>query len=154
MISQCYFIGPDLWNKLFQNITPSLISVLDVSHCYWLPADVLVQSIVEMINLQELSIQDTKISLANLPQVFEACQKIVKFSFSLTEKNLDQYQKGVMNEVSLDWMKKGFAKVTHLKIFTFITLSAEYTVEPWLVTLGVLRYTSHISFANFLFPKL
>ena len=68
-----------------------------------------------MPNLEELYIQDTKISLRKMPKVLAACQKIVKLSMNLLEDNLDKFQKGVMEEATLKCLMNGFRKVTHLK---------------------------------------
>jgi len=96
-----------------------------------------------MDNLEDLSIHDTKISLSNLPELFEACQKIVKFSLTLSEKNLDPYEEGVMANKSLDWIKQGFRRITHLKISSTCALNDDeyYYLQPWIVTLGVLKYS-------------
>ena len=117
-----------------------MITVFDCSSCYWIPAADLLQSIVQLENLQELSVQDTKIGLENLPQIFAKCQQISKLGVSLAEKNLEEYLKDVFNmkKESLALMKDGFAKVTHLKIFPFMTLKAGNSMEPWLATIGVL----------------
>ncbi len=98
-----------------------------------------------MDNLEELSIQDTKILLSNLPELFEACKKIVKFSLTLSEKNLDPYEEGVlMEKKSLDWIKQGFRRITHLKIISCVALNDDefyYLHQPWIVALGVLKYS-------------
>jgi len=114
-----------------------VLTSFDASHCYWLPADTLTTAIIQMTNLEELKVEDTKISLGHLPQVFEACQKISQLGFTLAEKNLGKYQEDVMNKVSLDWMKKGFSRLTRLKIFAF-ALDENCYENSWLVTLGVL----------------
>ena len=138
VISQCYFLALSPWKQFFQqHITASVLTLFDASHCYWLPADTLVTAIIQMTNLEELKVEDTKISLGHLPQVFQACQKISQLGFTLTEKNLDKYQKDVMNKVSLDWMKQGFSRLTRLKIFAF-ALDENCYENSWLVTLGVL----------------
>jgi len=93
-----------------------------------------------MTNLQELSIQDTQISLGHLPRIFEACQKIVKFNFTLEDTNLEQFKKDISGKV--DWMKQGFGRLTHLKIFTFTVPVASHIVgyfyESWLVLFEIL----------------
>lgn len=116
----------------------SSVTVFDCSSCYWIPAQALCSNIVEMPNLTELKIQDTKISLDNLPRLFKACKKIVKLSLSLAEKNLDQYLNNKVADESLGWMENGFARVTHLEIFTCMAPSALDCFEPWLATLEVL----------------
>ena len=91
-----------------------------------------------MENLEELSIQDTKMSLKKMPLVFEACKKIVKLSMDLKEDNLDKFKKGVMEKSSLSCLKKGFRKLTKLKLFIFVVPSGVF-FKTWLVPLGVLR---------------
>jgi len=141
---ECYFItARSLEPFITQKINPSLISMFDASSCYWLTASVLCHSIKQMDNLEELSIHDTKISLSNLPELFEACQKIVKFSLTLSEKNLDHYER-VMEKKSLDWIKQGFRRITHLKIISCVALNDDefyYLHQPWIVALGVLKYS-------------
>ena len=140
---ECYFITAESWEPFFQQrINPSLLTTFDASSCYWLPISVLCHSIKQMSNLEELFIHDTKISLSNLPELFEACQKIVKFSLTLSENNLDQYKRGVMANKSLDWIKQGFSTITHLKLFSCVALndgSRYHHLQSWRVALGVLK---------------
>ena len=121
-------------------INPSLVTVFDCSSCYWIPAKALCSYIVKMENLKELSVHDTKVSLEKLPLLFGACQQITKFSFSLEEKNLNQYFNNMMDEKTLDQMKKGFARLIHLTIVTCMAprLNYWYCVQPWIATLEVL----------------
>ena len=90
-----------------------------------------------MPNLQELKIEDTKISLADLSGIFNYCKKICELSFTLTEKNLDQFQKDVIERSQLDSLKEGFKRVTNLKLFIFAQKD-DINFEYWLVTLEVL----------------
>jgi len=94
-----------------------------------------------MPNLEELHIEDTRMSLKKMPKVFEACQKIKKLSLTLTEDNLDEFKKDVMEKSSLKWMKKGFKQITHLKLFTFVVPSGIKTnSKAWLAPITVLKY--------------
>jgi len=80
-------------------------------------------------------------SLKKMPKVFEACQKIVKLSLTLKEDNLDEFKKGVIEKSSLKWMKRGFRKITHLKLFPFVVPSGDGANDrAWLAVIGVLRY--------------
>jgi len=117
--------------------------MFDASSCYWLPASVLCPSIKQMSNLEELFVQDTKISLSHLPELFAACQKIVKFGLTLSENNLNQYEEGVIVKESLDGIKQGFARITHLKIASCVPFNRDmyYHLQPWLLALGVLKYS-------------
>jgi len=103
-----------------------------------------------MTNLEELRVDDTKVSLSHFPKIFEACQKVVKLSFTLSEKKLKEE---LIEKASLDMLKKGFAKLTHLNMFNFTTeeealncsfvyetMDEEYAYESWLRILQVLKY--------------
>lgn len=127
------------WDRFFnRHIDPSLIRYFDASNCYWLQAEDLCRYIHQFTNLEELNIQDTKIRLGHLPQIFNACREITKLGFTLSEENLDEYEEGFTEKDILDWMTQGFGKVTHLKIFSFSTMFVQYD-ESWLVILGVLK---------------
>jgi len=91
-----------------------------------------------MENLKELNIQDTKVSLHHLPQIFSSCKSITKLGFTLVERNLNRFKEDVMEEKALHLMTQGFAKLTHLKVYTFALEGITY-VESWLVILGVLK---------------
>ena len=99
----------------------------------------LVQSTVQMTNLQELCVDDTKVSLSQFPKIFEACQSLVKLNFTLNERSLTNEE--LIEKASLDLLKKGFSKLTHLKVFNFIKVKeGDCNNEPWLRPLQVLKY--------------
>lgn len=129
------------WANFFkEHVSAHSISAFNASHSYWLSGEVLLDSIIQMNQLEELCVQDTEISLTHLARIFEACPKLVNLSFSLREINLDRYQtdtEQVLKEVAL--LSQGFAKLTHLKIFC-TTLDLKCCVESWLTTFGVLKY--------------
>lgn len=144
VMRECYFISASSWEPFFlQYINPSLITAFDASSCYWLPASVLCNSIKQMDNLVDLQVHDTKMSLTNLPELFEACQKIVKFSLTLSEKNMDRFERGVKERKSLEWIKQGFRRITHLQIFSCVALNDDkfYHLQPWLGAFGLLKYS-------------
>jgi len=119
------------------------LTTFDASHCFWLRAEVLLETVSEMPNLKELIIQDTQISLAHLPQIFKSCPKLNKLSFTLAEDNLDKFTKSEMGEEVYGWLLKGFKRLTHLKLFTF-NLSDHINSTSWPVTFGVLGYIATI----------
>ena len=87
-----------------------------------------------MHNLEELSIHDTKLSLAHLPRVFRTCIKVKKLSLNLYESNLDAYQEDV------DCFYRGFGRLTHLKIIRAVPQRVPtYLIDAWPVILEVLR---------------
>jgi len=122
-----------------------VITIFDASHCYWLPAvEVLRHTFVQLNNLRELNIQDTKFGLTHFPVIFKSCQKIVRLSFTLTEKILDRYKR---NDTI---MSQGFGRLTELKIFAY-SLDETSCIEFWIVVLAVLKYvyTIHIPFKRY-----
>ena len=134
VISQYYFLTPMYCDRLFQkHFSPLSLTSFDTSHGYWIPAKTLANAVVQMHNLEELSCQDTKLSLVHLLQIFKTCKKILKLSFTLLETNLDAY-----HEVPESFLE-GFCRVTHLKIFT-INQSDIIAVDSWRVTLVILRW--------------
>ena len=136
VMTECYYLRAKPLKKFFsQYMNPSTIIVCDVSHCYWLRARTLTKCIIQMPNLEELYIHDTKMTLKKMPKIFQACQKIVKLSLTLKEDNLKQFQESVIGKEPMKWMKKGFAKITHLKLFTFVVPYA----EKWRAAIGVLK---------------
>ena len=114
------------------------LTTFDASHCFWLPAQVVLETVSEMPNLKELIIHDTQISLTHLAQIFKSCPKLNKLSFTL-EENLDKFTMSEMRVENYAWLLKGFKRLTHLKLFTF-NLSDYINSTSWPVTFGVLGY--------------
>lgn len=138
-MSRCFFLIPKSWKMYFINyINPLTITSLDASSCYWLPAKLLCDCISKMSNLEELCIEDTKLSLIHLPRIFGACRKILKLSFTIIERNLRHVKKGVIGKPARKWIKNGFNKLTHLKIFPY-DLNENVYLEWWHVTLQILK---------------
>jgi len=101
-----------------------------------------------MTNLQELFVEDTQVSLSHFPKIFEACQKIVKLSLTLDEKSKTNEE--LIEKASLDVLKRGFAKLTYLKLFNFTSdVEGDYSNEPWLRPLQVLKYILCFIFIRF-----
>lgn len=122
------------WMDIFKGKNPLSIKVFDAGSCYWLPiVGVLRPSIVKMTDLRELYIHDTQFSLGHLPVVFAACQKIVKLSLTIRERNLHAFEK--KNQT----IRQGFERLTHLKISVFPS-DERHSIESWLAILGVLSY--------------
>ena len=147
-ISRCTFLAPQTWKAFFQeHIKPSAASirVFDANHIYWLSSEILCDCMVQMENLEELRIYDTRISLLDLPNIFKACPKLTKLSFSVAERNMDRYQEGVMEKSSLDLLTAGFSRLTHLKMYVILTGFYYYSDDQfsigdiWLITLEVLK---------------
>ncbi len=104
----------------------------------------LVHCIRKMVNLEELAVQDTLISLTqHMSQIFLHCKKIVKLGLSLKEQNLDKFQKGEgpgdVNPALL-CVKESFSRLTNLKIFGFALNTTDSFFKSWFDILGVLKW--------------
>ena len=134
-----YFLTPTSWARFFKEcISPLSIVTFDASHTYWLPPEVLLHSIVQMTNLEELCLHDTRISLNHLPKIFENCNKLVKLTFTLHQKTLKEDE---MDKKSLKQLPNGLAKLTHLKISYFALDDGNpRSIESWLILFGGLTY--------------
>ena len=101
----------------------------------------LVNCITKTVHIEELYVQDTKISpTQHLTQIFVHCKKIVKLGFSL---NLDKFQEdenlGDDVNPALICFKEGFSRPTHMKTYGFAFNTADRFSKIWLVILGVLE---------------
>lgn len=138
-ISQCYFVNENALCTFIRHwISPELITSFDVSHCYWLSAEFLLNTISSMSQLNELSIQDTKLSLSHLSKIFESCDHIVKIGISLVEDNWNNFEFDLGSNLSttIETLSNGFGKLISLKILAF---NCTYYIDTWLVILQLLR---------------
>ena len=132
-IQQCYFVTHSLFHKYLSSwVCPDVVTCLDTSHCYWLPSNFLLDVVTLMSQLSSLCIQDTKLNLSHLWQIFEKCHLIEKISMSLSENDGDIFEEMQEHEA----LSKGFIKLTHIKILAF---NAAYYIDSWLLILQLLR---------------
>jgi len=122
-----YFLTSTLWNDFFtQYITPELITNFSAHSCYWLPGEQITDQILKMVNLEELAISDTKVSLPQLARVLDTCRNITKLDFSYHHlPGMD---------------KEAFKKLTSLKIYTAVLDAVDYENDPWLFIIKMLRF--------------
>lgn len=130
------------WTEFFrQHINPSMITVFNADSCYWIPHVVLINNVILMKNLEELYVLDTQVSLSHLSRVFSYCRKITRLSLSLSGlMTLQDIQK---KKKSLQRLKGGFKKLTHLSLFMFEVnrfdlINPNRCLNAWPVILGVL----------------
>ena len=97
-----------------------------------------------MSQLTSLCIQDTKLNLSHLWQIFKKCHLIEKISISLSENDVDVFEEMQEHEA----LSKVFIKLTHIKIFAF---NAAYYIDSWLLILQLLRY--QLFYKNYKFLK-
>ena len=121
-----------------QWIFPELITSFDLSHCYWISAEILLNAISSMSQLETLSIQDTNLNLVHVSKIFESCDRIIKLGISLVEDNWNNFELSLGSDLSktLETLSKGFGKLISLKI---VASSCTNYLHTWLVTLQLLR---------------
>ncbi len=152
MIGWWHFNMPYDWNMFFQrHIVPTSVTVFDAAHCYWPTSNLLCAAVAQMTQLEELFIHGTKVSLMDLPRLFQACGSLLKLSFTLGDPNWDGHEEGKeMKEDLLGLMKLGFSKLTHLVTYVrpegsvlpkYLHPWPNYDIiDSWPTTLLVLRY--------------
>lgn len=98
----------------------------------------LVEAIVKMENLTELSMKDTKMTFSHLGQVLGNCQKILKLELSYREKKWEDIKDDLTDE-KLVCITQGFEKLTSLKIATCFQDARDYMNDPWILIIRLLR---------------
>lgn len=140
LVHQCYSMTGELFLSYVTNwVCPEVITLLDVSHCYWLPRDFLLDVVLSMKHLNSLHIQDTKLDLSNLSAIFESCTQISKIGISLTENDWDSFrltQRCGTLSAAQHSLPKGFARLADLKILAF---NSAYYIDSWCLILHLLR---------------
>jgi len=99
-----------------------------------MPTQLLSDAIVIMVNLEELIIKGTKMSLPHLAPVFRSCKKIVKLDFNFLEKKWEEIQ----DVVNLDSIIQGFKKLITLKMSTSFDEIRAYVNDPWVLIIRML----------------
>lgn len=139
---QCFYFTPTSWSQFIkQHVTLESINTLNLNHLYWLPGELLQNTIVNMPHLVELSIKGTKICM--IPQVakiLQSCPKIRKLDFSYAEKTMEEIEDGLKKaNISHDILATGFQNLESLKIST-TTLDPRHDSyqDPWLLVIEIL----------------
>jgi hypothetical protein len=132
-----FFVTHCLLHKSLSSwVCPDDVTYFDTSHCYWLPVNFLLDVVTSMKNLNLLCIQDTKLNLSHLGQIFKKSHLIEKISISLSENDGDIVQHhGSKYQLRAEAFK-ALSKLTHMKILAF---NAAYYLDSWLLILQLFR---------------
>jgi hypothetical protein len=136
-LSKCYFLEYQLSRKFLQAMPAPALKNFNVSHCYWLPADMLIEAIITMNQLEELVVYDTQVTLIHLPRIFKSCPVVERISISITHETWDQFQLDVTrlyDGEALEFLKRKFEQLTHLKLIGMDATSCRF----WLLALRIL----------------
>jgi len=110
---------------------------------YWLPGQLLADAIIQMKKLEELSVNDTKVSLPILAKILNTCLEITKLDFSFRfEDDWTNLQDYGVRKVILDSMAQNFKRITCLKMSTCVCDAGDYNQynhDPWKPILLFLR---------------
>jgi hypothetical protein len=125
--SRSFNLKPDLIGRFYSKcIKPlsSMVSTLDFSHCYWLPAQTLIDCIKQTENLRELYIHDTQLTLPILPLVLRTCPALTHLSFSFgREETWEEFSQAIENIYTRNaanmWTiyTESFSRLVSLKLF-------------------------------------
>ena len=119
-LRECYHLAPSTFQSFFGRfLFPGKVTVLDLSHCYWMPAKVLLKAVRALPNVEKLFIEDTCLNFTHLPKIFKKCHKISHLSFTLKLPDVKKYCASMfhVNNISgLVACNDSFKRLTHLKI--------------------------------------
>ena len=108
---------------------------MNLNHLYWMPAQLLESTIIQMPELKELSIKGTQVcTVHQVAKVLQHCPKILKLDFTFTEKTVEEIANGLKKEnISLDSLTKSFQKLTSLRISTTTVPDLDPYKDPWFI---------------------
>jgi len=140
MSNKCDFLTPSVWSDHFScHIHPATVTAFNVNHLYWLPADLLADAIIQLRNLEELSVKDTEISLPILAKVLNSCSEITKLDFSFRFERDWKNLPDSLKKVAQDSFVVNLKRMTCLKISTCVLDARDYRHDPWQPILLFLR---------------
>jgi len=142
---QRFYFTPTSWS-LFSNqhITLDCIKIFNVNHVYCLPRELLLNTILKMPMLEELSIKGTQVcTVVQVVKILQSCPKIQKLDFTYTEKSQEEILSGLeIESISLESFATSFQKLTSLKLSTTVPdRKHDVFKDPWLLIIKMLRYS-------------
>ena len=120
-LSHSYSLNPVRCLHYFSNHSfSSHVKVINFSHLYWFPIDILHASIEALENLEELNIIDTDLTLSKVPTIFLKCTSITKLSVSIEERNLQDFLEGMGDTDTYPYiwkcLEEGLQKLTSIRL--------------------------------------
>ena len=104
------------FQEYFQLCTdPELVRYVNISHCYWLPHEILTQAICCLPNLEEINLQGTQLTFNHTSQILLKCPNVTRLSMSIQKTHW-----AAISEVMADGMstalKEALGRLSHLRI--------------------------------------
>jgi len=139
---KCFFLTPASYSTFIdQHISLDSITVFNINQCYWLPAELLQNTIMKMPKLEELSIKGTKLcTVRQLAKIFQSCSKVVKVDFFYTEKTQKEIWDGMEKDgLAVDSLAASFSRFKTLKMSpTALGAQNNCINDPWLLIIKML----------------
>ena len=141
-LKRSYTMEPSRCLQFFSNfVYANSVTVIDFSHLYWFPVDILHASLAELCNLEELHIVDTDLSLAKIPTVFFKCLSITRLSVSIEEQNWSSFVENVGDSDTYQclWksLEEGLLKLKSLRLHWGVDEFS--SSEMWHLVFQILR---------------
>ena len=95
---------------------------------HWSRSSRFFRDICSMNNLEKLHLIDCKLSLEQLPQLFQSCPKLIELYFPLTCKKFE------MDEEFKNQLRSGFQKIQRLYLVKFTMYRASWPVIQEMLT--------------------
>ena len=140
-ISRSYFVTSELFKQFADAFSIRHIRLLDVSGCYWIPAQTLIDTICTMSELRELHVNDTSLTVMHLAAVFRSCRKIRSLSISFS-RGVPAELSQLLNEMQRNTgdqdgslLRRRFAALSSLKMTFHVTTRS----DCWFHVLQILR---------------
>jgi hypothetical protein len=94
---------------------PELVRYVNISHCYWLPHEILIQGICGLPNLEEIHLQGTRLTFDHISQILLKCPSITRLNMSIQKTHWGAI-KQVMAAGMSTTLKEALGRISHLKI--------------------------------------
>ena len=119
-LRECYHLAPSTFQSFFVRfLFPGKVTVFDLSHCYWIPAKMLLKAVRGLPNVEKLFIEDTCLNFTHLPKIFKKCHKISHLSFTLKLSDVKKCFASMFHVDNISGLvacNDSFKRLTHLKI--------------------------------------
>jgi len=138
---ESFYYSPSSWSLFSdQHITMDSIQIFNINQNYWLPGELLLNTILKMPNLEELSIKGTQVcTVREVAKILQSCPKMRKLDFTYSEKTQEEIADGLKQEnISFNSLAAGFQKLTSLKIATTVQDDAIRVRDPFLLIVKLL----------------
>lgn len=139
---QCNYFTPASFSFFIEeHINLAKLKIFSINHVYWLPGELLFNTILNMPELEEMSIKGTQVcTVWQVAKILQSCPLIKKVDFTYTEKTVEELENGLtMENISLDSITAGFQRLNIIKLSTTVA-DPQHDVlkDPWHLIIKIL----------------